>query len=281
VTRGQPVAHLVMMIPIEVVLTVSAETASRVRVGDIVTLFPGSDGQPVPGRVYEKATVADPETRTMQISVITQNARLGVRFPEDDPRSGLPVVAVPLGLVQPPGEHYVWAATAHRMLDPLPEDRVLTLKKHYVEVGDRYRNYQGLYLFREVADPRGLKPFTTIVVDVPEDFEDGGRVVVSSGDWLMRPGQLVPTLLSHEVPRPGFYLPMNALKPVDSENAVVFLNRDGKAVETRVRLLGHVGDRVRVEGDGIAEGAEVITGHVHFLQDGEAVSVARRRTVEK
>ena len=61
------------------------------------------------------------------------------------------------------------------------------------------------------------------------------------------------------------------------ENAVAFLNVEGRAKEIRVRLGERIGDLIEVEGEGIAEGAEVIAGQVHFIQDGEAVSVARRR----
>jgi multidrug efflux pump subunit AcrA (membrane-fusion protein) len=299
VTRGKPVAHLVMMTPIELALAVSGETAAKLRLGDVVTLFPPGNAEPQPGKIYDKATVADPETRTLRISVITRNVRLGVTFPDDDPRYALPRVSQYLALMQIPelagpfyveanralrrdgGGHYVWAAPSHVFLEPLPDDGVLELRKHYLEVGSRHINYQGLYLFREVTDPRGMKPYTVIALDVDEGFEDGGKVVVSPGDWLLRPGQLVPVLLSHEVPRPGLYLPMDALKPVDEQNAVVFLNQGGRAKETPVRILDRVGELIRVEGDGIAEGVEIITDHVHFLQDGEAVSVARRRTTGK
>ena len=67
---GQPVAHLVMMDPIKVDVAVSSATAQRLHRHDVVRLFVPGHEEPVYGRVYEKATVADPETRTFRISMI-------------------------------------------------------------------------------------------------------------------------------------------------------------------------------------------------------------------
>ena len=87
--------------------------------------------------------------------MITRNLRLGADFPDEDPRSGLPRLVDHLPLLQIPERdgpfhveanralredergHYVWAAPSLTFLDPLPEDGVLEVRKHYVEVGDR------------------------------------------------------------------------------------------------------------------------------------------------
>ena len=73
--RGEAVAHLVMMDPIKVDLAVSADTESRLNINEEVLLFLPARPEPVKGRVYEKATVADEETRTFRISIITRNFR--------------------------------------------------------------------------------------------------------------------------------------------------------------------------------------------------------------
>ena len=92
VKRGEPVAHLVMMDPIKIDISVSFETAERLKIRDAVRIFLPGDEEPVYGSVYEKATVADPETRTFRVSIITRNIRTIGGLPPDSPLLKYPLI---------------------------------------------------------------------------------------------------------------------------------------------------------------------------------------------
>jgi len=290
--RGEKVAHLVMMTPIKVDLAVSAAAAAKLRRGDKVTLYVGGGDEPAIGAIYEKATTADPETRTFRVSIITQNERIQAPFGRDDPRASLARIGMYISLMKSSegrlfveerrGLHkdgrgyFVWA-------DPdadhgsVPEGTVFNLKKFRIKLGDLRRSLQGLYLMREIVDTGGLPEGTLIPLDVPETEAEEQKVVLTNPQWQMRPGQLVPVLLAPEAPAPGLYVPMDAVLPIDESRGVLFLEVDGTARRVEVRLLGHVRAFFRVEGEGLAAGARVITDYIHFLQDGERVSVTRTR----
>jgi hypothetical protein len=172
--------------------------------------------------------------------------------------------------------YYVWADPDRTWNDPTPEDHILNFHRFRVVPGNRYVNFQGIYLFREITDTGGLKNLQVIAHDLPDDFQ-GGPAIFDKPDWMLRPGQLVQVLLDEAAPEVGLYVPMDTVVPVDETNGVIFLVEDRRAKRTPVRLLGKVGELFRVEADGLHAGALVITDSVHFLQDGESVRVAGRR----
>ena len=59
-----------MMSPIKIDLAVSADTAARVKVGDVARVRRPGQEELAFGRVYDQATTADPETRTFRISLL-------------------------------------------------------------------------------------------------------------------------------------------------------------------------------------------------------------------
>jgi multidrug efflux pump subunit AcrA (membrane-fusion protein) len=293
--RGEKVAHLVMMTPIRVDLAVSPAAAAKLRNGDVVRLFVGEGGEPAMGSIYEKATTADPETRTFRISIVTLNERILAPFGPEDPRASLPRVEQTVPLVRSPDGfwvieerrglredsrgHFVWAdPTATRA--SVTEGTVLHLKKFRVKLGERRLSLQGLYLMREALEVGGLEENTAIPLDVPETEAEELKVVVVKPQWLLRPGQLVPVLLAQEAPKPGLYVPMDAILPLGGSRGALFLEVDGTVRRVEVRLLDRVRSYQRVEGEGVAAGARVITDYIHFLQDGERVKVIRTREMK-
>ena len=246
------------------------------------------------GRVYDTATSADPETRTFRVSVIVRNEHVRAPFGADDPRTKLPRITdtLPIRRLEDSGPYlveakralekddrgaYVWADPAFHFKKGIPDGSILHLKKYRVTPGPRQVSLQGLYLLRELTDIGDLPPGTYVAMDVPDTQADTIDVVVTHSRWRLRPGQLVPVLLANDAPKPGLYLPMNAIRPVDDENGVVFLAQDGAAKRVEVRLTGSVGELFRVEGDGLRAGVQVITDYIHFLQDKEPVRVIKRR----
>ncbi|MDR4506621.1 MAG: efflux RND transporter periplasmic adaptor subunit [Candidatus Brocadiaceae bacterium] len=303
VQTGQPVAHLVMMDPIKVDVSVSSKTAANLKLRDTVRLFLPDEEKPVYGIVYEKATVADPETRTFRISVLTRNTQYIADRPPGDPLLDFPRIArytflqrMKEGDTESPffveenrslrregDSYYVWAAPDYQLGDTInSENPLVTLRKYAVTPGEHRMNLQGLYLVRALTDIGNLTPGTFIAMDVPNNFKDGDQVLVASKQWRLRPGQLLPIALGKSVPTPGLYLPMSSIIPVDETTGVLFIADNGRARKVTVKILDNVGELFRVEAVDqrddhlVAAGSRVITDYIHFLQDEEPVKVIKR-----
>ena len=302
VKMGQAVVHLVMMDPIKVDISVSAKTAERLKLRDTVHLFLPGEDQSVIGRVYEKSTVADPETRTFRVSIITRNRQdLGNILPGDplleyprikdyihlqkmrvDDNDSPFFVEENRSLRKDGDKYYVWADPDHKSgTDIDPEKPLITLRKYTVTPGKKRMNLQGLYLMRAHEDIGKLAPGTLIAMDVPADFKDGEQILVARRQWRMRPGQLVKVLLGETVPEPGLYLPMNSIKPVNDKTGEIFVAVNGKAKKIKVKILSNVGELYRIEaldpGDAnlVTTGSQVITEHIHFLQHDESIRIIK------
>ncbi|NOG84250.1 MAG: HlyD family efflux transporter periplasmic adaptor subunit [Planctomycetes bacterium] len=302
VKRGDPVAHLVMMDPIKIDISVSSATSERLKIRDAVRIFLPEDEDPVYGIVYEKSTVADPKTRTFRVSIITRNIRTVGGLAPDNPLLNHPLITDFTHLfrmregdkdspfvveenrsLRKEGEgYYVWAAPEHKLGDKIDKDNpLITLHKFNVTPGERRMNLQGLYLMRELSDIGELAPGTLIAMDVPDGFKDGDEVLISRNQWRLRPGQLIPVLLGVSVPVTGLYLPMNSIKPVDEKVGEIFLAIDGKATKVRVKILDNVGELFRLEAldpneaNLVKAGAKVIIDHIHFLQNEEPIQVIK------
>jgi RND family efflux transporter MFP subunit len=302
VTRGKPVAHLVMMDPIKVDISVSSDTAERLQTRDTVRIFLPGDEKPAYGTVYEKATVADPDTRTFRVSIITRNLRSIGGLPLDSPHLNYPLITNYTYLFQisegdknspfaveenrslrkDGDEYYVWAAPEQKLgINIDSQNPLITLHKYTVIPGERRTNLQGLYLMRELSDIGELTPGILIAMDVPDGFKDGDKVLFANKQWRLRPGQLIPVLLGESAPEPGLYLPMNAIKPINDEMGDIFVALDGKAKKVRVKILSNVGELFRLEafdpGDTnlVTVGSRVITDYIHFLQHNEPIRVIK------
>jgi len=301
--RAQPVAHMVMMDPVTIELAVSPARAAGLSLGQTVRVFlPGHDA-PAYGHVYEKATAADAATRTFAVKIAMRNMRTYGDVLPGDPRLEYPRISdtmfvnrlVPGDSASPlfveerravqfdaSGQPFVWAAPDRRLDDPQKlQGALVALRRFDVELGTERRNFQGLYLMRELADPGGLEAGMLVALDVPQSLSDGDRVVVASDRWLLRPGMLVPVVLDVDPPKPGTYVPLSALRPTADGVGLVFLADDGRVRPIEVRIVETLGELARIEAarEGeLAIGARVIVDHVHFLQPDEPVSIVR--TVE-
>ena len=121
-----------------------------------------------------------------------------------------------------------------------------------------------------------------IAMDVPDGFEDGQKVVIAQSDWRLRPGQLVPVLLSESAPAPGLYVPMTAILKADEHSGVVFVEKDGLARRVDIRILEHAGELIQIapvdaNSTLLRPGTNIIMDYIHFLQDREPVRVTQRR----
>ncbi len=293
---GQSVAELVMMDPIQVDVTVSANTARRIALDDAVRVSVTGRGESIPGKVYRKSTVADAATRTFTITVMLRNERRVVDGRTDSTVSMLPqverlfpvsredpLVDGPLfveerrGLHRDGRGHFIWVADGVPFLAGLdPVDPSFAVRKARVVPGDRRLNYKGIYLLRELADTGDLRFLDAMVLGVPEGLQDGDRVAIVHKSWVLRPGDLVEVRFERDVGVVGMYVPMPAIVPDGDGGGSVFIVRDGTAVEIGVTLHEVVGELQRIEGNGevsLATGDRVITRGASYVRPGEAVSV--------
>ena len=302
VKRGEPVAHLVMMDPIKIDISVSSATSKRLKIRDNVRIFLPGDEESVYGSVYEKATVADPETRTFRVSIITRNIRTIGGLSPDSPLLKYPLITGYITLQQmrigdedspffveenralhkDGKNYYVWGDLDHKPGDAFDSEKpLITLRKYIVTPGERQMNFQGLFLMRELADIGKLIPGTLIAMDVPDDFKDGDQVLFANKQWRLRPGQLIPVFLGVEIPKTGLYLPMNSIKPIDDKMGEIFVAVDGKAKKIKVKIFSSVGELFRIEAldpddaNLVTTGSRVITDHIHFLQHDEPIRVIK------
>ena len=300
---GEPVAHLVMTDPMRINLALSAQAAAGLHPGQAVHFQAPGEERLRQAVVYEKATIADADTRTFRVSLLARNERGVAGIPAGDPRlaypritnvtralgydpddpSGSLMVEETRSLRQDAGGSYVWAA-----LDAPPGifadgAAVLPLRRVRVVPGDQRLNFQGLYVMRSLEDPGALDADAVVALDVPDDYVEGTPALIGRDEWRLRAGQIVRVLLEASPPSPGLFVPMDALKPTGRDGAQVFVLQDGGVRAVAVRTLDPVGQLIRIEAADAAgaallvEGAQVVTDFVHFLRDGEPVQVVGTR----
>jgi multidrug efflux pump subunit AcrA (membrane-fusion protein) len=293
---GQPVAELVMMDPIQVDVTVSADTARRIALDDAVRVSVAGRDEFMSGKVYRKSTVANAATRTFTITVMLRNERRVIGEGVDSATSMLPrveglfpvsrkdaLVEGPLfvderrGLHRDGQGHFIWVADDIAFLDGLdPLDPSFAIRKIRVVPGDERMNYQGIYLLRELAEPGDARFMDALVLGVPASAQDGDRVALIRKSWVLRPGDLVEVRFERDVGVVGLYVPMPAIIPDGHVGGSVFIVRDGRALEVGVTLHEVVGELQRIEGRGEASltaGDRVITQGASYVKPGEDVSV--------
>lgn len=297
---GRGIVTVVVMDPIKVEVAVSAATDRGVAVGDMVQVYPPGRDEPEAGWIYTKETAADPRTRTFNLSIMVRNWQIPIGAPVDADFGKLPAVkgltrcyrlstkkGTPLYVdtnavhQDAQGSSYVCQAVGVKCGDlSARSSPVMEVKRIKVTMGEEKFALLGMVL-RELADTGGLTAADMLVVGVPDGLKDGDQVVYLRTRWMLRPGDVAGILLDAPKPGAGIYVPMVAIQPVDEQTGHVFVVRNGKAEKVAVKLLGHVGDRFRIEaadakdGASIAEGAQLINKDIHFLVPGEAVRVVK------
>jgi len=292
---GRAVVTLVVMDPIAIELPVSAATDRAVSYGDLVTVHPPGAETPVPGWVNVKDTIADPATRTFNLSILVRNRKVLTDPPGDPAALDLPRVkdmTAPEPLTpDAPGPlfvdvravceddrgRHVWKADNFRFAQAgRPFDPVLVVRRVPVALGER-RVCVLDHVYRELRDTEGLTVRDALLWQPPEGLRDGDRVLLVRERWLLRPGSLVPVVLQLPPSGPGLYVPMEAILPEGGKHFV--FTADGQALgksrarKVEVRVTGTFGELRRIEGEGIGEGALVILSGAHYLIPEEAVSV--------
>lgn len=299
-SAGTPVLHLVMMDPIKIDVTVSAQTNRRIATDDLVRVFVPDRDEPILGKVYQKSTAADARTRTFTVTVIVRNGRdgpvspqstedmiliggVGAAMREHTFEAGPLFVEEHRALRRDGDLWFVWAAdemsrgliAQGRSSDNAPR---FTLRRVPVVPGEHRINYQGLYVVRELADPGSLAEGQPIALDVPDSAKEGDSAQVSRAAWMVRPGDLVEVGFVSDTTARGYYMPLRAVIPSGPDRGAIFVVGDDK-VARRIELsLGRVINELQhVQGDelsGLPAGTQVILDGARFLQDGDLVETS-------
>ena len=132
----------------------------------------------------------------------------------------------------------------------------------YIKFGDVSRKYYNLGLFKgekiQVLEDAGdLSVDDLVVLLGNKDIQDGETVVKENLRWKFMPGELVKVSIP-ALCEPGIYVPSGVIiHHADGDN-YVYLVEDGKAKLTFVQIVGKSSEYLRIIGDGIKDGAQVV-----------------------
>ena len=294
VEKGVPIVTLSLMDPIQINVSVSASEDRRIETGDRVAVLPkdpiNPDGEPVevPAIVYEKGAVADPATRTFRIDLMARNQRRLIHHavPETE---GLPVVGDFLPVVrQYQGEGGPLHVETNCIYQDAGRTYVLRLPgvsfhaagqrsavgKHVpdkveIELGDEYFTVNK-WNFRSLQSAGDLREGDFLVTGPSKELEEG--LAIGRPQWLLRPGDLVPVNFLLEMTPRGYYVPLEAIVDRGGQQCV-FVSVDGVARLQPVNIHETYAELRRIEGAQIADGTKVIVRGVHYLSDGQPVSI--------
>ena len=292
VQAGAPVVSLVMMAPVKVVLTASAELDREILQGMGVRVFPsqGTDElleQGVVGTVYEKGEVADPSTRTFRVGVMVRNPLLtgdGRAGPEGGAAPGtdiFPVISPTLEfdgpllvnvacVLEEDGDTYV-LQLPNLQLERTQRDLGATYvpQKVRVVLNDTWDQIDR-WTLRGLEDSGGLVAGDALVVDpTPARIES---VTVGSRQWAFRPGDIVQVALDVGLPPRGFWVPVSSIR-AQGETSAVFRVSGGRTERVTISVHEAFGELRRVEGDELRAGDRLLADGVHYVAEGDPVEV--------
>ncbi len=297
VNTGMPVVTLTLMDPVLVQVEVSADDERDIQTGDRVVMFPKDplhDGERVPVNaiVYEKNAVADSVLRTFRIDIIARNQRYHVDQLNPE-LVGLPIINNYLPAVREyQGEEGPLFVSIDSVLAEGDETFVLRLpgvsfhaeaersavgkhipEKVRVTLGDQYITVVK-WNFRSVASNEDLAEGDFLIRNPQPNYIEG--VAFGRPQWLLRPRDLVPVQFALSTTTPGYYVPNRAITLVGDSEAV-FVVEDGVARARPVSVHETYEELRRIAGEGITTGSKVIVGGVHYVSDGQPVTITEVR----
>ena len=293
VQAGMPIVTLTLMDPVRIQVEVSADDERDIETGDRAVIWPKDplyDGErkPVNAIVFEKSAVADPALRTFRIDMIARNLRRHVDQLNPE-LAGLPNINDYLPVVREyQGEEGPMFVPVDSVLSDDDGSYVLRLpgvgfnsggersavgkhipEKVWVTLGDRYTTVV-TWTFRSIVPNETLAEGDFLILNPLPSYVDG--VAGGRPQWLLRPRDLIPVQFSLSTTTRGFYVPNRAITLLgDSE--VVYVVEDGVATARPVSVHESFEELRRIEGEGITSGANVVVGGVHYVSDGQPVTV--------
>lgn len=293
VRAGTPVVTLTLMDPVRIQVEVSADDERDIETGDRAVIWPkdplhGGERVPVNAIVFEKSAVADPALRTFRIDMIARNQRRHVD--ELNPElAGLPIINDYLPVVREyQGEEGPMFVPVKSVLSDDSGSYVLRLPgvsfhsggergavgKHIpdkvrITLGDHYTTVVN-WTFRSIVPSEALVEGDFLILNPLPAYVDG--VAGGRPQWLLRPRDMIPVQFSLSTTTPGFYVPNHAITLL-GDNEVVYVVENGVATARAVSVHDSFEELRRIAGEGITSGAKVIVGGVHYVSDGQPVTV--------
>lgn len=317
VTAGSPVLTLQMTNPIKAEIELSAEQSRRLRrQRNLPATFALPDGSQRSDNafVYRIDPSADPTTRTFTMTLLILNEQFRDEIPSE--LEGHPVAITedvwPLRLNQMMGVpddvilveeksilrdengSYIYVVTNAKLHDTFPE--FLKVRKQPIIETEMRVPFLGNWEFHSVtfADDAPPNLETLYVGQLEIEGQEplqwaGEHVSLDSGSqWMLRPGDLVNVDLTGEKASPGFYVPLQALYQ-DSGTTSLFIadnvsanNGTAKKIEVQAQVPENLdaGSMIEVQSEQLTEGMQVVLGGVHYLNDGEPITIIESQTDE-
>ena len=293
VQAGIPIVTLTLMDPVRIQVEVSADDERDIKTGDRAIIWPkdplhNGERMPINAIVFEKSAVADPSLRTFRIDMIARNLRRHVH--ELNPElAGLPSINEYLPVVREyQGEDGPMFVPVDSILSDDDGTYVLRLpgvsfhsggersavgkhipEKVRVTLGDQYTTVVN-WTFRSTVSDEDLTEGDFLILNPLPHYVDG--VAGGRPQWLLRPRDLIPVQFSLSTTTPGFYVPNRAITLLGGSE-VVYVVEDGVATARPVSVHDSFEELRRIEGAGISNGTKVVVGGVHYVSDGQPVTV--------
>ncbi|MEM7202853.1 MAG: HlyD family efflux transporter periplasmic adaptor subunit [Planctomycetota bacterium] len=291
VSAGQPVVELTLQSPVKVVVTASAAEERELPVGTAVPIYldggPGLGRAPVLGTVFEKTSVADAATRTFRIALIAPNqlhapptgaGRLAaptdvfpvITMPDDPDRA----LFVNVGcIVAVRGAPHVLRLPSFQTESRARALETLQIPERVpIELADDWAQVDA-WTLRRVAGPGRLQSGDALVLNPTADDLQGVRV--GSLEFALRIGDVVRVGLDVALPPVGLWIAVSAIVARAGAHQI-FVVDDGHARAITVDVHEASGDQRRITAEGLATGAQVVLDGVHYLSDGDPVTVTSR-----
>ncbi|MCP4177437.1 MAG: hypothetical protein GY756_06705 [bacterium] len=139
-------------------------------------------------------------------------------------------------------------------------DKVFTVKKMYVKLGDIRRHFNignrsGIQV-TSIKDG-SLKDGDVIVLNGQNTIKDGSKVVRDELRWQFYPNEEVKVEIP-AISKTGFYVPKDSIIHQAIGSNFVYIIENNKAKLTKVTITGLSPDNYSIEGDGIKEGVKII-----------------------
>lgn len=299
VERGQPVATVQMMDPMQVKIAVSAAVDADVQFNDVMKVYVGDGQRPSQGWVWNKATVADATTRTFMVTLMVRNREIETGVPpelEGKPfhrtaslwplesefdNGAAPYFANEDTLHRDEQGYFVWKVEGLDVADLETDfNPVFRVTKVRVEPTMRRKPFMHVLTYRELTNIGELNAKNCLfAAKLPDGVNDGDTVVLLRKQWLLRPGQLVQVDLHHGRMQEAFYVPVQSVVKQGSGHHVFVVDEaaEGKQHATRVAVTpaATIGDAQAVKAVNSGQlmaGGKLIVDGVHYLRDGDPVN---------
>lgn len=314
VAQGSPVLTIQMMNPIKVEVELSAQqsrTISQRHTLPIVVTMPDGTKLRREGFVYAIAPAADTSTRTFTLTLLVLNEEIEQPWPEETNGKSVARTSdiwrmdfdflpdAPAGtfyidqkaICRDDQGDYVWKCLNAKVEEPLPQ--LLEVAKMRINKGDRSIPFLGNWVFQTVTvNDESFNPQADLFAGelqvaegTPNDW-NGKLVFMDRGDqWMLRPGDLVTVDLSATDTTAGLYVPVEAIYEESGKTYLFVAKTSGDGtlakripVEVATDTKLEVGTVRRVlppANEESLEGKQIIVGGVHFLNDGDQVSIVQ------